>query len=436
MAQGEILLRKGIGVFALTMYGTGTILGAGIYALIGQAAGMAGHGLWLSFLVGAVIALFSGLSYAELAAALPKAGAEYHYVQNAFGSRLLSFIVGWILVVAAAASAATVSLGFAGNLNALMRLPVVPTALGLIAILSIINFIGINQSTFVNILFTLIEAGGLLFVIAVGALFGTSTFLEAPFGQPLNILQAAAFIFFAYIGFEQIANISEEAHNPQRAIPIALILSVGVTAIIYIGVSLSVVSLVDPPSLAAAQAPLALAVSKALGETGATITAIVSLFATANTALLILVANSRLIFGIARDGSLPRALARIHPITRTPWLAILALTILALAFVPAGGIGVVGSLASWAALTAFTFVNASLIWLRYAQPGMSRPFRTPINVGKFPVVAFLGLLSAVFASFTLQFNIIGAGFVIAVAGIPIFLVFRQREPAKQKHQIG
>ena len=165
----SVQLRWGIGLVGLTAYGIGTILAAGIYALIGQAAAMAGEGLWLSFLLAAVVATLTGLSYAELASTFPKAGAEFEFVHRAFGSDRLAFLVGWILALSGVASASTVALGFAGYLHGLVGLPISLTSLLVLLFASAISIVGIRESTAVNVAFTLIEAGGLVAVIVVAS---------------------------------------------------------------------------------------------------------------------------------------------------------------------------------------------------------------------------------------------------------------------------
>ena len=160
-------LKRELGLFEATVYGVGIILGAGIYALIGEAAGLTGNSVWLSFVVGAIVASFTGLSYAELATMIPKAAAEYVYLRKA-GSKMLGFLIGWLIIFTGVASAATVALGFGGYFKGLFELPIVFTAAALIGILSYINFLGIKQSSRFNVIFTAVEVIGLVMVIVLG----------------------------------------------------------------------------------------------------------------------------------------------------------------------------------------------------------------------------------------------------------------------------
>ena len=161
-------LIRHMGLFHLTMYGVGLILGAGIYVLIGEAAGFAGNSMWISFLLGAIVAIFAGLSYAELSALYPKAAAEYTFVKNAFKNNFFGFIIGWLTAITSIIVAATVSLGFGGYLTQFIDLPITIGAVILIVVLSIVNFIGIKESAWANTIFALITAAGLVLIIFLG----------------------------------------------------------------------------------------------------------------------------------------------------------------------------------------------------------------------------------------------------------------------------
>jgi len=148
-------LKRGMGLFHLTMYGVGLILGAGIYVLIGEATGLAGNAVWAAFVLGSIVALFAGLSYAELSSIFPKAAAEYTFVKNAFKNNFFAFIIGWLTVITSMITAATVALGFGGYFSEFLNIPIVISAIILIGILSIVNFIGIKESSWTNTVFTI-----------------------------------------------------------------------------------------------------------------------------------------------------------------------------------------------------------------------------------------------------------------------------------------
>lgn len=246
-------LRQTIGLFQAIMYGTGLILGAGIYVLIGDVAGIAGNAMWISFILAAVIAAFTGLSYAELTSMFPKSAAEYVFVKNAFGGRPLAFLAGWLIIFVAIVSAAAVAVGFSSYLAVFLPgiNPIFTTVL-LIVVLSGLSFIGIRESAWTNTTFTLIELAGLAIIIGAGLFLSApseTNYFEMPpaVTSPVAalgaILGAAGLVFFAYFGFENLANISEEVKNPRRTIPLALIASIVITTIIYVLVAVSAIML-------------------------------------------------------------------------------------------------------------------------------------------------------------------------------------------------
>ncbi len=421
-------LKRELGLFEATVYGVGIILGAGIYALIGQAAGLTGNSLWLSFAVGAVIASFTGLSYAELATMIPKAAAEYTYLKKT-GSRLLGFLVGWLMSFAGVAAAATVALGFAGYFNGLFNLPITLVAIGLVLILSYINFRGIKDSSTLNIVFTAVEAIGLIIVILLGLTVIGKTeinYLEMTNGVG-GVLSAAALVFFAYIGFEDIANIAEETKRPRRILHKAFIASIVITTVLYILVSIATVSLANSGELAASEAPLALAVSKTfLGNNAYVVMSYIALFATANTVLIIISVTARMVYGMSVDGSLPKILARIHNSRKTPHTAIFLLAAISVIFIFLGNLNVAANMANIIAFIAFALVNASLIWLRFKYPKMKRPFKSPVNIGKFPVLAFLGLLTCIFMIFQFELKIMIYTSIVLITGTVVYYLMKRK----------
>ncbi len=416
-------LRRSIGLLEATFYGIGVIVGAGIYALIGPAAGMTGNSLWLSFIIGAIIASFTGLSYAELATMFPKAAAEYIYVRRAFGSRFLAFLIGWLLVFTGMISAAAVSLGFAGYFKGLFNLPIVPVAVSLIAFLSFINYKGMKESSRFNIFLTSVTILGLLVIIFLGVgSFGKVNYFEFPFGIK-GVFSAAALIFFAYIGFEDIVNVAEETRNPKRVLPRALFLAIVITSLLYIFTAVSAVSLVNWKELSLSTSPLALAASQVLGNKAFLVLSVTALFATAGTTLIILVVTARMIYGISRERSLPEFLALVHTKNRTPWLAVFFVMIFSMIFVSLADIKTVAEITSLSMFVTFTIVNFSLIWMRHTMPAIKRAFRVPLNIGKYPVTAFLGLFSTIFMIFQFDVSLIKFGIGILVSGMAAYLIY-------------
>ena len=422
-------LNRKIGLFGLTASGVGIILGAGIYALIGSAAGVTGNAVWISFLLGAFISSFTGLSYAELSSAIPKAAAEYSYAKEAFRNKVAPFLVGWTILFTGTVSASTVAMGFAGYLKGFFGIPIVLTSVILIMLLSLLNFVGIKESLRLNILFTLIEASGLILIVVLAIpSLGRVNYLEASTGLS-GILKASVLIFFAYLGFEDIVNLSEEAKNPERDIPKALVFSVLITAILYVLVAIAVVSLVDWQELGVSSSPLALAASKSMGQNAFFAMSVIALFATSNTVLILLIVNSRMIFGMAKDGSLPSTLAKVSR-RGTPWVAILVTMLLSSLFVPLGNIEFVAEVTNFGTFIIFASVNLSAIVLRYRKPSLKGGFRTPLTVGKMPLVPLTGLLSSGLLIPQLNLSAIALGLAVILVGAFVATVTKRKKARK------
>jgi amino acid transporter len=427
-------LRRTLGVAGLTFYGVGMIVGAGVYSVVGAAAGLAGEAMWLSFLAGSVVALLTALSYAELSTLFPRAGAEYVYVREALPRvRYPAFLLGVVLAFAAAGTAATVSLAFAGYLSALLPLPRPLVACVLIALLTAVNVAGLHVSSRINVVFTLLEVGGLVAFAALGA-------AQPGFGDALapedlgGVAAAAALLFFAYLGFEDVVNLAEETRRPEKDLPRAVFVSVGITTVLYVAVALAAVALVDPGLLAHDPAPLATAAAEG-SPLLARVLGFVALFATANTALIALLTGSRMVFGMADNGDLPPLLGRVRARAHVPWTASIAVALLAGGLVPVGGVSAVASLASFAALLAFVAVNACVVVLRWRRPDERRPFRVPGAVGRVPVLPVLGVLSAGLLLWNFDVaTYVGGGIALAVATV-LFAVsgaWRRARPARPR----
>lgn len=423
MAQ-KAELKRVLGLFEVTLSGIGIILGAGIYALIGEAAGLAGNAVWISFAISALVALLTGMSYAELSSIFPKASAEYEYTAQAF-SRRSGFVIGWLIIFSGVIGAATVALGFAGYFQSLVGPPIVPSALALVIVLCSITLAGIKQSAQVAVILTIIEASGLIFVIILGIPhLGSVNYLDMPFGMS-GIFQASALIFFAFIGFEEMVKLSEEAKDPEKNIPRALIMAISVSIVLYIMVALCAVSVLGWQGLSQSAAPFAEIAYAALGQRASNAISVMALFATTNTVLLMLLASSRIIYGMAESSSLPRMLAQVHPRTGTPWAAIILSTVLSMAFVLLEDIAFVANVNNFTVFLTFIVINAALIVLRYKNPKSTRPFQVPISLGRMPLLPVLGILVNAFMLLQLSWQVLSIGIGLTVLGVAAsFLVER------------
>ncbi|EGP94622.1 APC family permease [Nitrosarchaeum koreense] len=421
-------LNRRMGLFHLTMYGVGLILGAGIYVLIGEASGFAGDAVWIAFVLGSIVALFAGLSYAELSSIFPKAAAEYIFVKNAFKNNFFAFIIGWLTVITSMITAATVALGFGGYFSEFLNIPIVISAIILIGILSIVNFVGIRESSWTNTVFTIIEATGLILIIMIGFTISDPepvNYFESPTGFT-GIIIAFVLIFFAFIGFEDMANVAEEVRNPKKVIPKAIILSVIISGLIYVLVSLAVVRVINWQDLSLSAAPLADVAERGLGIQGHIIFSGIALFAITNTVLITLVAGARMIYGMARDKSFPNFLTKIHSKTKTPWIAVITIMVVAISFSFIGDIVIIANITVFAVVITFGAINLSVIVLRYTEPDIERKFRIPINIGKFPVLPIFGLGISVYMSLQFEIEVILVGFGIIAAGSIYYIIFNKK----------
>ena len=422
-------LKRHMGLFQLTMYGVGLTLGAGIYVLIGEAAGFAGNSMWISFGLAAIVAIFAGLSYAELTTLFPRAAAEYVFVKNAFKSEFIGFLIGWLTAITSMIVGATVALGFGGYFAQFLDIPITLSAISLLGGLSLVSFIGIRQSAWANTIFALVTITGLGIIIFLGFTYEVTEpvdYFESPTGMT-GIILAFVLIFFAFIGFEDMANVAEEVKRPKKTLPRAIILSIIITAAIYILVSLSSVRILNWDDLSQSAAPLADVATKGLGIEGGITMSAIALFATASTVLITLVAGARILYGMAKSGSLPSIFSRVHSKTGTPWIAVIGIFVTSVTFAFIGDIVIVANIVVFAIVITFAMINLSVILLRYVRPDEIRPFRVPLNVGKFPILPLFGFIITVYMALQFELEIILAGVGIIGAGCIFYLVYNKQK---------
>ncbi|MFH1393504.1 MAG: APC family permease [Candidatus Micrarchaeota archaeon] len=421
-------LKRELGLLSIILYGIGIILGAGIYALIGIGAGLAGNMLWLAFLVSSIIAIFTGLSYAELSSMFPKAAAEYNYTKRAFNFEAFSFMIGWILVVGTVVAASTVSLGFAGYFTTLFGGDKAVVAIALIAIMSLLNYIGIRSSARFNNFASVIEALGLLLVVFVWLLIPPEVpadLLELPAEGWAGVIGAIGVIFFAYIGFENIANLAEEVKDSRRNVPIALILSLVVSTILYVLVSIAAVDEVGASALAQSDAPLTEVVARGLGGYAYTLS-VIALFATGNTVLIFLIAASRILYGMASSSSLPKLFSETDS-HGTPRYSILLVAVAAAVIALSGNIKTIAQLTDLGVFIAYVAVNAALIGL--AGKKLGRQFTSP-RVAGVPILAWLGIISSLFMLLSFELELWLMEMLVIAIGLALFLISSKRKKEK------
>ena len=416
------MLKRALGLWHITLMSVGVILGAGIYVIIGEAAGLSGAGLWLSFIFAALVASFTGLSYAELASRFPHAGAEYVYIVNAFG-RTLAWITGWLLIVSSVIAAATVAVGFANYFSALFHTSVIVIAIATLLVCSIILIAGIKETAFITILFTLIEASGLIIIIIIGVPYlGSVNYIELANGLQ-GVIEAGVLIFFSYIGFESIARLAEETREPERTIPKAILLSIVITTVIYILVGIAAVSVVPWQDLAQAAAPLGLVAQRVYGDQLFAVLSIIALFSTFNTVLVLLLSGSRLVYGIAEYRALPRIFLSVSKKLRTPWFAIVSVVLASLCFIFVGDLATIANLTNFTIFIIFLLVNAAVIYLRYTKPVVSG-FKTPIAIGKLPLLPLFGLVTSLFMLVNLPNDVLAVGTALVLLGFIVHILLK------------
>jgi amino acid transporter len=371
-------LRRRLGLPLLLLYGVGITVGAGIYVLIGAVAGHAGRSApWAFALAAAAMALTVG-SYAELATRFPVSAGEAAYVRAAMKSRAASTAVGLVTLAIGIVASATVALGAAGYIGEYVALPRGVIAAAVLIALGAVAAWGILESVLIASVFTLVEVGGLVIVIAAGVSAGVpaSAVLTTP--PPLEpavlsgIGTASLLAFFAFIGFEDLANVVEEAKMPHRDIPRAMVGTLIVSTLLYLLVAAIAVAAVPPAALAASPAPLAL-VMRTLTGASPLVVSLIAIVATLNTILAQLSMAARVIYGLARQNDLPAALGAVHGRTGTPLIAtalVVAATLVLALTVPFERLAEGTSLAT---LAVFATVNLSLLRLRARREHSPHP---------------------------------------------------------------
>ena len=367
-------LKRSLSLPLLTFYGLGNILGAGIYVLVGKVAGEAGYFAPLAFFIASIIAAISAFTYAELSARYPVSAGEAVYLYEGFGIEKLSLLVGLMISFAGIVSAAAIAHGFAGYLQVFFDLPDWLITSVLLCSLSALAAWGISQSVKVAALLTLIEISGLLIIIFVGAEETFQSVQQAPAAPDfmssfsmLGLFAGAFLAFYAYIGFEDMVNIAEEVKNPRRTMPLAILLSVLISTLLYSGITLVAISVIPPQELAQSNAPLADIYTQATGKTPLVIT-IISMFAVVNGALIQIIMASRLLYGMARRNWLPAFLGKVNRTTRTPINSTLVTLLLMLLFALSLQLVSLAELTSYLVLSVFALVNLALIKIKQKHP--------------------------------------------------------------------
>ena len=388
-------LKRNLGLLLVTIYGLGNIVGAGIYALIGKVAGEAGMATPLAFVLSAFVAGFSALSFAELSSRQPYSEGVSAYVQLAFKRKWLSIFVGLFMSVATIVSAATLARAFGGYLSAATNINIAIGAVLIIFAFGLLASWGISESTTVFALHTVIEIIGLLIIVWFGKnSLGQAVQSPAQFfnlsGVGIGGLMSGVFLaFYAYIGIEDMVHLSEETRNTRRTMPLAIVLAVIVSTVLYLLISVVAIKSISIPELQASNAPLSLVFSK-ITSTPAWIITVIALTASAGGVLAHIISGSRLLYGMSEAGWLHKWLSKVQQKRKTPTLAIALVVILSAILASLVDLTVLATITSFLILFVFLLVNLSLTYIKIRH---YKSTQSKLNV---PIlVPVLGLISCV-----------------------------------------
>lgn len=475
-ASADHSLKRALGPANLVLLGIGAVIGAGIFVLTGQAAAnYAGPAIVFSFILAGVACALAGLCYAEFSAMIPISGSAYTYGYATLGE-LFAWIIGWDLILEYMFAASTVAVGWSGYVVSFLKdlgivIPAqftqapythtapedagwniwrlftegwtstgavlnVPAML-IVAIITVLLVIGIKESANFNNIIVAIKVAVILTFLAVGV-----AYLNADNWQPFippaaaegkfgwsGVLRAAGVIFFAYIGFDAVSTAAQEARNPQRDMPIGILGSLAICTIIYVAVSLVLTGIIKYTHLDVPD-PIAVAINS-LGQGVAWLRPIVKIGAIAGLSSVILVmmlGQPRIFYAMSKDGLLPPIFSKCHPKFRTPWLATILTGVLATIIAGLFPIGLLGELVSIGTLFAFVIVCAGVFVLRFTDPGIHRPFRTPM----FWLVCPLGAFFCGWLMYGLPRDTWARLIVWMALGLLIYFVYGRRHSRVQK----
>ncbi|MCK4224466.1 MAG: amino acid permease [candidate division Zixibacteria bacterium] len=435
--EAEIKFSRELGLLEATTLGVGAMIGAGIFILSGMAAGIAGPAATISYILCGLMTLFTALSYSELSSSIPLAGGGYTFVHQGLGG-YIAFLSGWALIFGSVVACALYALGFAEHFNPLLDLvvkispPIKFSAFAIALLLLLINIKGTKESGKTQNFFTLAKIAMLIIFIGLCIPYVKVGNLKpfAPFGFT-GIISATALIYISFFGFELISSASEEIKNPKKTVPKAILLSLFIPMLIYVGVVLVSVGILDYQTLGTSAAPLVLIAGKVLGSYGLLFVLIAGLLATISALNATVLAAARQTYAMGRDGYLPGKIFRLHPKFKTPYTAVAAVGVVILFFTLSGEVKFAAHLANFCFLFALILVNLSVIMLRKKEPRLKRPFKLPWH----PVIPLLAIACNVLilAFVSPQTYLLGAGWL--GLGSLVYLVYsKEQKETVEKHR--
>jgi APA family basic amino acid/polyamine antiporter len=469
-------LKRVLGSVNLVLLGIGAIIGAGIFVLTGQAAAnYAGPAIVYSFLLAGTACALAGLCYAEFAAMIPIAGSAYTYGYATLGE-LLAWIIGWDLILEYLFAASTVAVGWSGYMVSFLRdvgirIPEAYTsapyahttppdaglnvwrlftegwtstgavlnlpAMFIVAVITVLLIVGISESATFNNIAVFIKITVVLLFIGFGAAYvnreNWEPFIPTQEGPGKygwdGIVRGAGVIFFAYIGFDAVSTAAQETRNPQKDMPIGILGSLAICTVLYIAVSLVLTGIVRYTELSVPD-PIAVGIDAA-GPALAWLRPIVKIGAIAGLSSVILVmllGQPRIFYTMSKDGLLPPIFSQVHPKFRTPWVASVVTGLFAMAFAGLLPIGLLGELVSIGTLLAFAIVCAGVLVLRYTDPDIPRPFRTPLV----PFVPIAGIFACLYLMWGLPVDTWARLIIWMALGLAIYFLYGRRHSKVQQ----
>jgi APA family basic amino acid/polyamine antiporter len=419
-------LKRAITGPLLFLFILGDVLGAGIYALMGVLAGEVGNALWIPLVVALLLALLTAGSYAELVTKYPKAGGAAVFAERAFHTPVVSFLVGFCMLAAGVTSAAGLSLAFAGDyLGTFIDVPAVPAAMVFLVLIACLNARGISESLKSNVVMTIIELSGLVIVIVVVAVMlgrgdGDVTRVSefaAGTNPALATLGAAIIAYYSFVGFETSANVAEEIRNPRKVYPAALFGALITAGVAYVLVGLAASAALPADKLAGSSGPLLDVVAASGVGIPEWVFSLIALVAVANGALLTMIMASRLSYGMAKQNLLPDVLGRVLPVRRTPWVAIVATTGVAMILTAIGDLSLLAETVVLLLLFVFISTNVAVLVLRRDKVEHNH-FRV------WTVVPILGVASCILLLTQQSAQVWLFGAVLLAVGVVLFLLAR------------
>jgi basic amino acid/polyamine antiporter, APA family len=423
-------LKRGIGPWLLLFFILGDIVGAGIYALVGEVGALVGGAIWTAFLCAFVLAIFTAASYAELVTKYPRAGGSATYVNNAFRNPFISFMVAFAVMASGITSACTLTLAFSGDyLSQFVSVPTIAAALVFMVLIGCINFYGISESVRINVILTCVEITGLVLIVVIGAAALTGghgdpgrafEFKEGTSVLPA-ILAGTVLAFYALIGFDDSVNVAEETQHPSRNYPRAIFGALLLAGVVYLLVTFTASMVVPTGTLAESSGPLLEVVKAGPIAIPSQLFAAIALLAVSNGALINMIMASRIVYGMGDQGVVPTVFSTVHRGRRTPWISILFTTIIALLLLATIGgnaeaLSMLGSTTVVLLLLAFIMVNFSVLVLRRDEVGHEH-FRTPTV---FPVLGAVVAATLLVYQAVSDITVFGLAAAFLVLGVVLY----------------